>query len=257
MGEISPFIHGIRFSKNEGHQNALYAGYLTGYRAGCDAVISIDADLQQDVDAIEDFIAEYKNGSDIVLGIRKSRSSDGYLKKITAELFYSIMNTLGTKTIRNHADYRLLSRRAVDCLSEYGETQLFLRGLISSMGLVQSRVYFEVKEREQGRSKYSIKKMLNLAFNGITSFSIKPMHMIFCCGMATMLTSVVMIIYNVVVWYKGTAEPGWASILCSIWFLGGMNFTFLGVIGEYIGKAYMEIKHRPLYFVKERFNLDE
>lgn len=257
LGERYPFVHGISFSKNEGHQNAVYAGYCTSYKLGCDAVISIDADLQQDIDAINLFINEYMKGADIVFGIRNSRSSDSVFKKISADLFYNLMNCLGTSTIRNHADYRLLSRQAIEALMEYGESQLFLRGLISSMGMVQAKVYFDVKKREKGKSKYSLRKMLNLALNGVTSFSIKPMHIIFCVGLITMLLSIVMIVYNVAIWYSGVAVSGWASILCSIWLLGGLNFVFLGAIGEYIGKAYLEVKHRPLYFVKAGVNIHE
>lgn len=176
---------------------------------------------------------------------------------MTAGLFYHSMSLLGAKTVKNHADYRLLSRSALEALSEYGETQLYLRGMVSTLGFAEDTVYFEVRERERGKSKYSIPKMLALAFNGITSFSIRLIHLIFLIGMAVTAASVWMIVYNTAVWLRGGAVPGWASILCSIWFLGGLNFIFLGIIGEYVGRSYMEVKHRPLFFVRERVNVDE
>lgn len=255
-GSCMESVQGIRFSRNEGHQNALMAGMRYAYCEGADAVITIDADLQQDVDAIDDFLEKYRRGADIIYGIRNSRQTDGLFKKLTAGLFYRMMSLLGARTVKNHADYRLLSRNALSALLEYGETQLYLRGMVSTLGFTEDRVYFDVKERENGKSKYSVSKMLALAFNGITSFSIGLIHMIFMVGIAVTIASFVMIIYNIIIWAKGMAVPGWASILCSIWFFGGLNFIFIGIIGEYVGKSYMEMKRRPLFHVRERVNID-
>lgn len=249
-------VSGIRYARNEGHQSALWGGYTYAYRMGADAVISIDADLQQDINAIPDFLEKYKSGSDIVFGIRNSRDTDGFLKKCTAGIFYKGMSLLGTDTIKNHADYRLISRRALEALLEYGETQLFLRGMVRALGFRQDVVYFDVKPRMEGESKYTLRKMFALAADGVTSFSIRPMHLIFGTGIFLLLMSAVVIIYNIAMWLKGVTVPGWASVLCSIWFLGGMNFVFLGIIGEYIAKCYMETKKRPVFQVWEEVNID-
>lgn len=257
LGDQSNVFQGIRFSRNEGHQNALLGGYHYAYHLGADAVISIDADLQQDINAVDEFMQANINGYDIVYGIRRSRSTDGILKKITAHCFYCIMDVLGAGIIRNHADYRLLSRRALKALLEYDEKMLFLRGMVRILGFKETKVYFDVKGREKGKSKYSISKMFSLALNGITSFSIKPIRIIFYIGILIMFVSIAMVAYDIVIWMRGIAVAGWASILCSLWMLGGLNFIFLGVIGEYIGKVYMESKHRPLFHVRERMNIDE
>lgn len=256
-GEAEPALSGIRLSKNVGHQNALMAGMKCAFDARADGVITIDADLQQDIDAMDEFIRKYKDGADIVCGIRTSRDRDGFLKRTTAGVFYGLMRFLGTNVIENHADYRLLSREALGALLEYSETQLFLRGSILELGFRIEYVYFYVKERTQGKSKYSPSKMFSLALNGITSFSIRPMHFICYCGLIVMLISIGMIIYNIAIWAKGIAVPGWSSILCSIWFLGGLVLFFLGVIGEYLGRTYMEVKRRPLFHIWERVNIDE
>lgn len=249
-------VSGIRLARNEGHQNALMAGMRTAYEYA-DIVISIDADLQQDIEVLDEFVEKYLSGNDIVFGIRKSRSSDGILKKGTALLFYKLMNWLGTNTIPNHADYRLMSKNALNALFQYKETQLFLRGIIAGMGFQTDKVYFDVKEREAGKSKYTLRKMFVLAINGITSLSIRPLHIVFWTGLISILISLFMIIRNVYIWSLGIAVQGWASILCSLWFLGGAILVALGIIGEYVGKTYMESKERPLYYIKEGCNLDE
>lgn len=255
--ESSKVSTAIRLSRNEGHQNALMAGMKTAYDFA-DGVVTLDADLQQDINALDEFIEKYEQGKDIVLGIRRSRNTDNIFKKVSANLFYGLMKILGTDTIRNHADYRLLSHDALTALFQYSETQLFLRGIIASMGFDTDTVMFDVKKGIRGGvSKYSFGKMVSLALNGITSLSIRPVHLIFEIGVMTLIASVVMIIYNIIIYYKGIAVPGWTSILCSIWFLGGLVLMGLGVVGEYIGKTYLETKHRPLFFVKERVNLDE
>lgn len=243
-------IKGIKFARNEGHQNALMAGMKYIYKIS-DVVITIDADLQQDIGVLDRFVEKYEKGSDIVFGIRNSRDTDKWGKKISASLFYKLMKGLGTKTIPNHADYRLLSRKAMENLFQYGETQLFLRGIIADMGFRTSEVYFDVKEREAGESKYTLGRMIHLAMNGITSLSVKPLHLVFNLGAVAVIISLFMIIYNVLMWGKGITVQGWTSILCSLWLIGGVILVSLGVIGEYIGKLYLEEKKRPLYFIEE------
>ena len=248
-------IKGIKFARNEGHQNALMAGMKYIYEMS-DVVITIDADLQQDIEALDKFIEKYEEGSDIVFGIRNSRDTDKWTKKLSASLFYKVMQSLGTKTIPNHADYRLLSRKAMDNLFKYEETQLFLRGIIADMGFRTSKVYFDVKEREAGESKYTLSRMVHLAMNGITSLSVKPLHMVFNLGVVAVIISIFMIIYNVLMWGRGITVQGWASILCSLWLISGVILIGLGVIGEYIGKLYLEAKKRPLYFIEEEVGED-
>lgn len=250
-------ISAIRFARNEGHQNALLGGMKEAY-AYADFVITLDADLQQDLSVLEQFIAKYDEGKDIVFGIRTSRKTDSILKKTTAELFYGIMKILGTGTIPNHADYRLMSRDALAALFAYQETQLFLRGIIASMGFDTDFVMFEVHERVGGgKTRYSLHKMLRLAFNGITSMSIRPMQAVFAMGVIAFGISMIMIIYNISVYIKGITVPGWTSSLCSVWFLGGCNLIGTGMLGEYVGKTYLETKRRPMYFIKERIHPDE
>lgn len=246
----------IRLSRNEGHQNALMAGMVTAYKYA-DAVITIDADLQQDISVLDEFIRKYLGGVDIVFGIRNSRKEDGIFKKISALLFYTLMKWFAKDTIPNHADYRLLSHDAMTALFEYRETQLFLRGIIASMGFDTDIVKFDVKKRQAGKTKYSISKMLTLAVNGITSLSIKPIHLVFGMGMVALAVSAGMIIYDISIYIRGIAVPGWTSQLCSIWLLGGLILISIGIVGEYIGKTYMESKRRPLWFIREVLNLDE
>lgn len=249
--ERNPVVSCIYFTRNYGHQAAVLAGYMFARDHCCDAVISIDADLQQDVNAIDRFLDAYMRGADIVFGVRNSRNTDGVFKRATAGMFYSLMTALGCKTIRNHADFRLLSANALDGLSQYTETNLFLRGIITDMGFPSEIIFFDVRDRQIGRSKYSLGKMLRLAMDGITSFSIRPIHFLYGCGLFSLLIASLNIIYTVVVWVRGDVVPGWATIVISIWFLGGMQLIGLGIIGEYIGRTYMESKNRPRYLIRE------
>ncbi|MCR5626988.1 MAG: glycosyltransferase family 2 protein [Lachnospiraceae bacterium] len=249
-------ISAVSLSRNEGHQNALWCGLNVAYPEA-DITISIDADLQQDIDAIEKFVEKYNEGNDVVLGIRKSRNTDGFMKKMSATLYYKLMDLLGTKTVPNHADYRLLSRKALSALLEYGETQLFLRGIVANLGFNTGYVYFDVKPREKGSSKYSVSKMMSLAFNGITSLSIRPMQFMSLLGVIALIVSVIMIIKNIITFFRGEAVVGWASTVCTIWMLGGINLLCMGLLGEYIGKIYLEAKHRPVYFIMDSVNVEK
>ena len=240
----------IHFSGNFGHQAAVLAGYH--YAADrCDCAISIDADLQQDIDAIDFFLEEYKKGSDIVYGVRNSRDTDGLFKKFSSQLFYKIMKICGSTTIANHADYRLLSSRALKALKEYREVNIFLRGLIPTLGFPSSIVHFDVKERAAGKSKYTLKKMMSLAANGITSFSISPIHYIFYLGLLVLAISVIVVIITLVDWIHGVNVSGYTTIVLSIWILGALQLIAIGIIGEYIGKNYFESKHRPQYLIEK------
>lgn len=252
FSEENKMFSGISFSRNFGHQSAVLAGmfYATKNYTDMDVTISIDADLQQDINAIELFVEEYNKGSEIVYGVRNDRSSDGFFKKVTAVGFYNFMNALGCNTIKNHADYRLVSKKAIIELMEYGEVNLFLRGLIPSLGFQTSKVNFDVKERELGQSKYNLTKMLTLAFDGITSFSIRPMRMIGTLGGGVSAISFVWLIVTLVMLLFGAADV-MAFIACSIWLFGGLILLSLGIIGEYIGKMYMETKHRPRFIIEK------
>jgi len=240
-------IIGLRFAHNRGHQNAILAGMMYA-KAFCDYTITIDADLQQDIHAMERFIEAYVNGSEIVYGVRNSRSTDGFFKKMSATMFYKTMRLMGCDIYENSADYRLMSAMALDALSEYGEVNLFLRGIIPDIGLKSSIVHFDVFPRMQGESKYSLSKMLTLAADGITSFSIKPIRMVFAMGLLALLVGFFMIIHIVYEHYFGYTVNGWSSILMSIWILGGAVLLSLGIIGEYVGRNYLETKRRPRYY---------
>jgi glycosyltransferase involved in cell wall biosynthesis len=240
-------IIGLRFAHNRGHQNAILAGMMYS-RDYCDFTITIDADLQQDINAMELFIKEYENGSEIVYGVRNSRNTDKLFKKISATLFYKLMNFMGCQIYENSADYRLMSSMALDALAEYGEVNLFLRGIIPDIGLKSSVVHFDVFPRMQGESKYSLSKMFTLAADGITSFSIKPIRMVFTMGILAMLVGFIMIIHIIYEHYFGYTVSGWSSILMSIWVLGGAILMALGIIGEYVGRNYLETKKRPRYY---------
>lgn len=244
-----PFAHGIKLSHNVGHQHALWAGYC--FSAGkCDAVVSVDSDLQQDISKIEDMLLAYSNGYEIVYGVRNNRATDSWFKKITAQAFYRIMNIMGTDVIPNHADYRLLGKKALHALVEYPERNIFLRGLVKTLGFKETKVFFEVKERFVGESKYSIKKMLSLAIDGITSFSVQPLRIIAIVGFAIMALSFLFGIYAILAHFCGSTIPGWTSILLIVIFLGGGQMLGIGVLGEYIGKIYKEVKRRPLYIIE-------
>lgn len=246
---------GINLSRNRGHQNALLAGLLT-VREYADMVISMDADLQDDIDAIDEMIEKYKNGIDIVYGVRSSRGKDTLFKKATAEGFYKIINHLGGNTVFNHADYRLMSKRAIEGLAQYGEVNLFLRGIVPMIGYPTDVVYYERGERLAGKSKYPLGKMLSFAVEGITSLSIKPIRMITFLGFFIFLISIGMLIYSFVRHFMGATIVGWTTLMVSVWAIGGLILLSLGVVGEYIGKIYLETKARPRFII-ERFLNDE
>lgn len=240
----------IHFSGNFGHQAAVLAGYH--YAADrCDCAISIDADLQQDINAIDLFLEKFKKGSDIVYGVRNSRDTDGFFKKISSQIFYKVMKFFGSTTIANHADYRLLSSKALKALREYKEVNIFLRGIIPTLGFPSSIVHFDVRERTAGKSKYTLKKMMTLAANGITSFSISPIHYIFYLGILVLAVSIIVVIITLIDWIHGVNVSGYTTIVLSIWILGALQLIAIGIIGEYIGKNYFESKHRPQYLVEK------
>lgn len=239
---------GVDLSRNRGHQNALLAGLMTA-KEHADAVISLDADLQDDVNAIEKMIDNYLSGDDIVYGARSSRKSDTFFKRFTAEGFYKFMSLMGVDIVFNHADYRLMSRRALEALSEFDEVNIFLRGIVPQIGFKTSTVEYERRERFAGESKYPLKKMLSFAFEGITSFSIRPLKIAIALGIFSLVVCLAMVIYCIVSKLSGHAVSGWASIGASVWALGGLQLFMLGVVGEYIGKIYIETKHRPKYII--------
>lgn len=243
-------IKALKLSRNFGHQNALFAG-LVSIKDKCDAAISIDADLQQDPNIIKDFVESYVKGSDIVYGVRKDRGSDGILKKITALSFYRLMSWMGVTTIKNHADYRLLSRRALSALAEYSEPNLFLRAICTQLGFRSDTVYFDVRAREAGVSKYTVRKMINLALNGIVSFSVSPLRMIAVIGVVIFGITTLMSAYIIFrALFVGDTVPGWASTALPIYFLGGIQIMCMGVIGEYLAEVLATVKRRPKYIAE-------
>lgn len=246
---------GISLSRNRGHQNALVAGLLTA-RNYADVVISMDADLQDDINAMDEMLEKYHNGCDIVYGVRSARKTDTWFKRTTAEGFYKFMDKMGVEIVYNHADYRLTSKRVLDEFSNFHEVNLFLRGIFPLIGFKSDKVYYERNERFAGKSKYPLKKMLSFAWDGITSFSIKPINFILYLGVAILILSLILIIYSVVRKIIGVTVPGWTFISCSIWFLGGVQMLSIGIIGEYIGKVYNETKKRPRYIIEGNL-LDE
>ena len=243
-------FQGIKLSCNRGHQNALLCG-LMELRDKCDAIISIDADLQDDIDVFDSMIEKYENGCDVVYGVRAKRKSDPFFKRFSAQMYYKILNQLGGKVILNHADFRFMSARALEGLSQFNEVNIFLRGLVPMMGYKYDIVTYERSPRLKGKSKYSMKSMFALAFEGITSLSIKPIKLITRTGILVFLLSIAMLIYSVVRYFMGQTEVGWASLAVSIWFIGGLQLLAIGVVGEYIGKIYLETKHRPRYIVED------
>lgn len=245
-----PVFSGVDLTRNRGHQNALLAGLMTA-KDRCDMAISMDADLQDDVDAVDKMIEEYHAGCDIVYGVRSSRKKDTFFKRFTAEGFYRVMNLLGAETVFNHADYRLMSRRALEGLSRFKEANLFLRGMVPMIGYRSGTVEYERGERFAGESKYPLKKMLAFAMEGITSLSVKPLRMITGLGTLIFLIAAVMLAYSVYRWAVGDTVLGWASLMCSVWAIGGLILLSLGVIGEYIGKIYLETKGRPRFLIRE------
>jgi len=249
--ESDGLVSGIRLAANVGHQNALLAGLYTASDV-CDVTITIDADLQQDINAIDSFLDKYYRGCDIVYGIRNTRDSDRFLKKTTALFFYKLMASLGVTITKNHADYRLMSKGAIQALKSYKEVNLFLRGIIPMLGFQTDMVYFDVKDRFAGTSKYTLSKMVALALNGITSLSIRPIRAIALIGGLTFIISVIIAIYHVILFFLGSIPiQGWTTITLSIWALGGLQLIALGVVGEYIGKIYLETKERPKFIIWE------
>ena len=246
----NPLLCGVDLSRNRGHQNALLAGLMTA-KDKADMVISMDADLQDDVDAADAMVDKYLAGADIVYGVRSSRRTDTFFKRTTAEAFYRMMDLLGAETVFNHADYRLMSKRALEGLAQFKEVNLFLRGIVPMIGYPADTVEYERGERFAGESKYPLKKMISFALEGVTSLSVKPLRMITGLGFLVFLVSLVMIVYNVVRWATGNTVAGWASLACSVWFIGGLILLSLGVIGEYIGKLYMESKARPRFLIRQ------
>lgn len=243
-------IRGVKLAGNVGHQFALTAGLLTAMDMS-DVTISIDADLQDDVSVIEEMIDKFHEGSDIVYGVRRERKTDTFFKRVTAQGFYKLMAIMGVKTVYNHADFRLMSKRAVKEFSKYKETNLFLRGMMPLIGYQTESVFYDRKERVAGESKYPLKKMLALAFNGISSFSIKPISLILGVGMFIIICSVLALIYALISYFTGHVVPGWTSLILSIWFLGGLQLLAIGLVGQYIGKVYIEVKHRPRYNIEK------
>ncbi len=243
-------VSGVKLAGNVGHQFALTAGLITAMERS-DVTISIDADLQDDVDVIEEMIDKFHAGSDIVYGVRKERKTDTFFKRTTAQAFYKLMGLMGVKTVYNHADFRLMSRRAVEEFSKYKETNLFLRGMMPLIGYQTDCVYYDRKERAAGESKYPLKKMLALAFNGISSFSVKPISMILGIGLLIIIASVLALIYALISYCTGHVVPGWTSLILSIWFLGGLQLLAIGMVGQYIGKIYIEVKQRPRYNIEK------
>ena len=245
-----PLFSGVCLSRNRGHQNALLAGLMTA-RERCDIAISMDADLQDDIDSIDQFLEKYQAGCDVVYGVRSSRATDTAFKRTTAGLFYKLMRLMGTPVIDNHADYRLMSRAALDGLSQFGEVNLFLRGIVPMVGFPSDVVPYERHERFAGESKYPLRKMLSFAFDGITSFSTMPIRLITLAGFGIFAVSLVALLVFLVQKLLGYTVQGWATLMGSIWLIGGLQLLALGILGEYIGKIYMEVKHRPRFVIRE------
>ncbi len=250
MHDTNPMYVGIKLSRNKGHQNALLAGLMYA-KDHADIAISMDADLQDDIQVIDDMIEKYKKGAEIVYGVRSSRVKDSFFKRFTAEGFYHFMSLMGVDVVFNHADCRLMSHLALEGLAEYKEVNLFLRGIVPQIGYQTDIAYYERNERVAGESKYPLKKMLSFAMDGITSFSVKPLRMIASIGFVILLLSFIILIYSVIMKLMGNTVSGWTFIVCSIWLIGGIQTLCLGVIGEYIGKIYNESKHRPRFIVEK------
>lgn len=247
---------GINLSRNRGHQNALLAGLMT-VKDKADMVISMDADLQDDINAMDEMVAKFHEGKDIVYGVRSSRAKDSFLKKATAEGFYKIMDAMGANTVFNHADYRLMSKRALEGLAEFEEVNLFLRGVVPMIGYPSDIVYYERGERFAGESKYPLKKMLAFAIEGITSLSTKPIRLITGMGFLIFLISIAILIYSVVRHFMGATIVGWTTLMVSVWAIGGLILLSLGIVGEYVGKIYLETKKRPRFIVESILNEEE
>ncbi|EHB5056334.1 glycosyltransferase family 2 protein [Enterococcus faecalis] len=250
LSEQEEHFKGLKFSRNFGHQNALLAGMTTAVQFA-DMIVTIDADLQDDVEAIEGMIDAYHDGNDVVYGVRSNRDTDTAFKRKTAEMFYSFMNKLGVNTVPNHADFLLMSNRATKVLLTFKEENLFLRGMVPLVGFPSTKVYYSRNIRVAGESKYPLKKMLNFAMEGITSFSIVPIKMVRNIGFITLLIGIFYMIYSLIQHFTGNVEAGWSSLIISIWFLGGIQLISLSIVGEYIGKIYSEVKGRPRFIIEE------
>lgn len=237
---------GLKLSRNRGHQNALLAGLMSA-KEHCDCAISLDADLQDDIEVLDEFVKHFNAGCDVVYGVRQKRDKDSFFKRFTATSFYRLMSGMGVQTVYNHADYRLMSQRALEALSGYREVNLFLRGIVPLIGFTTATVYYDRHERFAGESKYPLKKMLSFALEGITSFTVKPLKMISALGLIIFIISVIGMLYSLISKLLGHAVAGWTAIMWSIWILGGLQMLCIGVCGEYIGKIYMEVKGRPRY----------
>lgn len=248
FSEQYKYVCGLKFSRNCGHQNALLAGLMTA-KDFADAAISLDADLQDDTSVIPEFIEKWKEGCDIVYGVRKSRATDTIFKRGTAHSFYKIMHLMGVELISDHADYRLMSKRAIEALSQFREINLFLRGMMPLIGFNTANVYYERHERFAGESKYPLKKMISFAVDGVTSFSTFPLRIISNIGLVVFLLSIAALIYALISKLTGNAQAGWATLIGSIWLIGGIQLLCIGICGEYIGKVYKEVKSRPHYII--------
>ena len=250
LSKENTYFEGVKLSRNRGHQNALLAGLMT-VKDKFDAVISMDADLQDDINAIDKMIESYSDGNDIVYGVRSNRKKDSCFKRWTAQLFYKIMKWMGAETVYNHADFRLMSRRALDALAEFEEVNLFLRGMVPLIGFKSDTVYYERSKRFAGKSKYPLRKMISFAFEGITSLSIRPIDLIIRLGVLLCIVGVGILVYALVQHFLHNTTAGWTSLMASIWTLGGIQLSAIGVIGKYIGKIYLETKHRPRFIIEK------
>ncbi len=250
LHELDPKFVGIKLSRNRGHQNALLGGMST-IVDDCDMIVTIDADAQDDVNAIDKMVDDFNNGVEIVYGVRASRENDTFFKRTTAQGFYKFMSMMGVETVYNHADFRLMSSRAVKALLEFKEVNLFLRGMVPLVGFKSSKVTYDRAPRLAGESKYPLKKMLTFAFDGITSFSIKPIRLITSLGGATLILNIIFALYALISYFIKRTVPGWTSTVLSIWFFGSLQLIAIGVVGEYIGKIYLETKGRPRFFIEK------
>ena len=256
LAKVDARYIGIRQSRNRGHQNAVLAGLMEA-KDRCDITISIDCDGQDDLDAMDAMVEEYLNGCDIVYGVRSKRTTDTFFKRFTAESYYKLLKSMGVDAVYNHADYRLVSAKALAAFAEFKEVNLFLRGMFPLVGFKSTCVYYERHERLAGKSHYPLRKMLHLAFEGITSLSVKPLHIITGLGIGIAGLSFLGVLWSLIVALTGNSVPGWASTMCIVCFIGGIQLVCLGVIGEYVGKIYMEVKARPRYIISERTEEDK
>ncbi len=249
LHNTNTFVYGVNLAKNSGHQNALMAGLYTS-KTMCDVMVTIDADLQDDVNTIKGMLIEYHKGYEVIYGVRSSRRRDTFFKKSTAQLFYKFMSFLGVQTIYNHADYRMMSQKAVEYLFEFRERNLFLRGIVPLIGFKSTKVYYERHERFAGETKYPFSKMLNFAIDGVTSFSVKPLRIIFVLGFVFLFLTIIMGAYILYQYFQHNVVSGWSSLILSLWIIGSIVILSLGIIGEYIGKIYTEVKDRPRYNIE-------